>query len=139
MVLTDYLIVTGTSSPLWATRWILRKFLHKGRHTTITFIVYIFSKNGICEINIWAQNDLSGPVPYHTVLSLVQIRVSVVAPYRRLYFDNFFSNKNNIFMIMVRYGTARSHYRYGTIDLKRTDTREQWRGESFYGKTIARK
>ena len=45
-----YLIVTGTSSPLWATRGILRKFLHRGRYTTITYIVYIFSKNGICKI-----------------------------------------------------------------------------------------
>ena len=33
-------------------------------------------------------------------------------PYRRLYFDNFFSNKNNIFMIMVRYSTVRTHYQY---------------------------
>ena len=59
-------------------------------------------------------------VLYRTVLSLVQIRVSVVVPYRRLYFDNFFSNKNNIFMIMVPYVLTT-----GTIDLKRTDIQEQ--------------
>ena len=63
-------------------------------------------------------------VQYRTLLSLVQIRVSVVVPYRRLYFDNFFSNKNNIFMIMVRYSTVPYVLTTGTIDLKRTDIRE---------------
>ena len=52
-----------------------------------------------------------------TVLSLVQIWVPVLVPYRALlYFDTFFSNKNNTFivtfMIMVRYSTVRTHYRY---------------------------
>ena len=60
--LLTLLEISYQHSPLWAIRWILRKSLHRGWYTTITYIVYIFSKNGICEITIWTQNDLSGPV-----------------------------------------------------------------------------
>ena len=65
--------VKGMSSPVWATPRILRNFLHTGRYTTITFLVYIFSKNGICEIIIWVQNDLS--VNNYYAQNYVQLRL----------------------------------------------------------------
>ena len=51
-IIFKYLIVSGTSSPAWATRRILKKKIHRGRYTTITYIIYIFFE----EWNLWNKN-----------------------------------------------------------------------------------
>ena len=105
---TKNLIVTGTSSPIWSTRRILRRILHRGPYTTITYIVYIFSKNGICEIKIWNTKWFIRS----STFSGTDTGTGTLVPYRTVDYISTIFSRTRIIFSWLWYDTVRTYYRY---------------------------